>query len=109
MGLNQVFKDAPVVSSICKVLRSGWLIRHQSHCSRPCRKFPSAAREGASAVSEVESAASVMGGIYANVQVGDGLLLSSTVIFPTLVRCSFWNRVQLCKVSVIVAMGKYLD
>ena len=46
---------------------------------------------------------------YANVQVGDGLLLSSTVIFPTLVRCSFWNRVQLCKVSVIVAMVKYLD
>ena len=34
MGLNQVFKDPPVVSSISKVLRSGWLIRHsQSHCS----------------------------------------------------------------------------
>ena len=49
-------------------------------------------------VSEVESAASVE---HANVQVSDGLLLSSTITFPTLVRCSFWNRIQSVKFIIV--------
>ena len=87
VGSNQVSKDAPVVSSISKVLRSGWLIRHCSHI------VPDHAESLYQLLDRVLqrlvrwNRQLVWREVYANVQVGDGLL-SSTVIFPTLVRCT---------------------
>ena len=54
MGLNQVLKVAPVISSISKVLRSGWIIRHivPDHADKFVLTI--AATGGASVASEVE-------------------------------------------------------
>ena len=87
MGSNQVSKDAPVVSSISKVLRSGWFIRHCSHIVPDHAESLYQLLEGVLQQLVRWNRQLVWREVYANVQVGDGLL-SSTVIFPTLVRCT---------------------
>ena len=107
MSLNQVFSSKMLLSSPASVKSSGQGGSSDTSHIVPdhAGKFVSAARWGASAVSKVESVARVEGGKH--VQVGDGLLLSSSFT-PALVKCSFWNRVQLKSVCHC-SNGKILE